>query len=262
MSTVAFGQGNCLIYPEHSGERLACELSYRAITYKQGSKASQLLFDAAIRLGPNYAYAYYEKSVPFFKRGMLNEGVNLLNKAIALEPENYLCYRAYWYFSHRSYQACIDDLETYYNKLNATLGSTPGGDMEMHMLLGMSYAATNQVQKGIDVVTKAIASYEALNYFIGPFDYHVLGLLYFENNELKKAQSAFDLQLQMNEHFADTYFYLGKIAKIESNDSKASELLKMALEKLNGVDGGFSFSGFADYNVSKEMVEELIKQDN
>ncbi len=92
---LSFGQGNCLIYEKNSGERKACELSYQAIGYKQGSRESQILFDSAIAIGPNYAWAYYEKSVPYFKRGLLNEGIKLLNKAVALEPGNhYLCYRA------------------------------------------------------------------------------------------------------------------------------------------------------------------------
>ena len=50
---------------------------------KQGSKESQLLFDKAISMGPKYAYAYYQKSVPYFKRGLFAEGLSLITKAIA-----------------------------------------------------------------------------------------------------------------------------------------------------------------------------------
>ncbi|MEO0337824.1 MAG: hypothetical protein AAF242_01290 [Bacteroidota bacterium] len=143
-----FSQGNCLIYPEDSGERIACELSYRALEYRQGSKESQLLFDYAIKIGPKYAWAYYEKSVPFFKRGMLAEGLSLINKAIDLEPYNYLYYRAYWYFYNCSYDYCIRDLEELYTLYKAGYTTTPSGELEMRLLLAMAYAQNENLPKG------------------------------------------------------------------------------------------------------------------
>ncbi|MEM8566658.1 MAG: hypothetical protein AAGF85_09365 [Bacteroidota bacterium] len=252
------GQGNCLIYDENSGERIACELSYRAVTYKQGSKASQILFDAAIDIGPGYAWAYYEKSVPYFKRGLLKQGVELLNKAIAIDPESYLCYRAYWYFSHRSYEACISDLERYYYSLNGPPRSTPGGDMEMKMLLGLTYAQKGNLIKAIELVSTAIDSYEAQGYFVGPFDFHVLGILHYENNQLTKAFTAFEQQIKSNENFADTYYYMGLIQRAQSNDEAATKLLEKSLSLFNGVNGGFTFNSFLDWNVSKSDVEKKL----
>lgn len=257
---VVQGQDNCLIYDENSGERLACELSYRAITYKQGGKNSQLLFDAAIEIGPGYAWAYYEKSVPYFKRGLLNEGVTILNKAIAIDPVNYLCYRAYWYFSHRSYAACIADLERYYFTLNGPVRSTPGGDMEMRMLLGMAYAKTGALEKAIKLVSTAIDSYESQGYFIGPFDYHVLGILHYENNQLEEAQAAFKKQIQMNENFADSYYYLGRIKKAQDEPQMAIDLFEKCYALFNGARGGFTFNSFLDWNVGKDDVEKELHQ--
>ena len=88
--TFSFAQTNCFIYPEGSGERKACELSYKAIEYRQGSKESQILFDSAIAVGPKFAWAYYEKSVPYFKRGFLHEGLQILNKAIEFRTHRIL----------------------------------------------------------------------------------------------------------------------------------------------------------------------------
>lgn len=252
------GQGNCLIYDENSGERLACELSYRAVTYKQGSKTSQILFDAAIDIGPGYAWAYYEKSVPYFKRGLLSQGVELLNKAIDIDPENYLCYRAYWYFSHRSFEACISDLERYYYTLNGPPRSTPGGDMEMRMLLGLTYAQTGNLKKAIELVSNTIGSYETQGYFVGPFDFHVLGILYYANNQLVKAQAAFEKQTELNENFADTYYYMGLIKSAESNEEAAIKLFRKSLNLFNGMNGGFTFNSFLDWNVSKNNVEKEL----
>jgi tetratricopeptide (TPR) repeat protein len=253
--TSTFSQGNCLTYPEQSGERIACELSYRAIAYRQGSKASQLLFDAAIDIGPNYAWAYYEKSVPYFKRGLLHEGVQLLNKAIALAPLDYLCYRAYWYYSQRSYTACISDLERYYITLNGPIKFTPGGDMEMSMLLGLTYAQTNNLEKGIETVLNGINSYESDTYLIGPYDYHVLGILYFKNGQYVEAANAFKEQILRNENFADSYYYLGLVRKNQSNEIAAEKLFKESLARFEGKEGGYSFNGFLDFNVRQSDVE-------
>lgn len=254
-----FGQGNCLIYPEESGERLACELSYRAIQYKQGSNHSQVLFDAAIALGPEYAYAYYQKSVPFFKRGLLNDGFKLISRAIEIAPESYLCYRAYWYFSHRSYVACIADLERYYFDLKGALMPTPGGEMEMRMQLGMAYAKTDQIEKGIKVVLDGINSYDEMGYFIGNFDYHVLGVLYYENEQWTEAVLAFEKQIEIHDYFADSYYYLG-LAKKQLLDKKSAEgFFQKSLAKFNGKDGGYSYNVFGDFNVVRSDVEQALE---
>lgn len=258
-STALPGQGNCLIYPEDSGERLACELSYRGVTYRQGSAPSQVLFDKAIELGPNYAYAYYEKSVPYFKRGMLVEGVKLINKAIELEPENYLTYRAYWYFSHHSFEACIADLERFYFELNVPLMSTPGGDFEMRMLLALSYAQTGELQKAIDLVEFGVANYEEMGYFISPYDYHVLGMLYYYNDQMEEALDAFDQQLSRNDRLADTYYYIGLSHLSLGDTANASTYLLESLDRFDRKKDGFSFSAFAEYNVSRSQVISTLE---
>jgi tetratricopeptide (TPR) repeat protein len=255
-----YGQGNCLIYAEESGERIACELSYRAIEYRQGSKASQLIFDAAIEAGSNYAYAYYQKSVPYFKRGLIHEGVQLLNEAIALEPINYLCYRAYWYYSHRSYSACISDLERYYSTLNGPIKFTPGGDMEMRMLLGLTYAQTNKLKKGIESVLMGLDSYGKENYLIGSYDYHILGVLYYKDNQLDKAAEAFEKQIIINDNFADSYYYFGLVRKNQSNRIESRKLFKESLNRFEGKNNGYSFNGFLDFNVSKALVKREINK--
>ncbi len=193
-SLMSYGQGNCLLYPENSGERKACELSYKAIEYPQGSAASQMLFDSAISIGPRYAYAYYQKSVPYFKHGLLSEGIQLLNKAIELDPRSYLCYRAYWYFSHLSYAHCIADLERYYSAMEGQMAFTPGGDMEMRLLLAVSYAKTGDLDRGINTILQCIGSYE-LESHIGLYDHYILGVLYYENGDMQKAAEALENQI-------------------------------------------------------------------
>ncbi len=228
----SYGQVNCLIYPEGSAERKACIISNEAVTYKQGSRESQLLFDRAIAIGPKFDWAYYEKSVPFFKRGFLLEGIEILNNAIELNPLDYLCYRAYWYWQYGNYEMCIQDLETYYNMPKAYLQMTPGGEKDMRIILGLAYAKTGNYKKGIETITDCIKNNLSED-FVGLSDYHSLGILYVKNRQYDKAIEAFDLQIEMNADLAELYYYLGLAYKGKSNTIEAQEQFKKALIKIN-----------------------------
>ena len=249
-------QGNCLVYPEDSGERIACELSYRAVEYRQGSKESQLLFDQAIKLGPKYAWAYYEKSVPFFKRGLFAEGVKLINKAIELEPQHYLYYRAYWYFYNRSFDLCIKDLEELYTHYNPPYTSTPGGELEMRLLLGMAHAQTGNLTKGINWVLHLMNAYKDQPHLKGYYDHFCLGVLYFKNGQLTFALDEFEKQLTVDENFADTYYYLGLIKKKEGDHELADSYFQEALNKFKGSEDGYSINIFTAFNTYQEDIEE------
>lgn len=254
-----FAQGNCLIYPEDSGERKACELSYKAIEYRQGSKESQLLFDEAIRVGPKYAWAYYEKSVPFFKRGLFAEGVSLINKAIELDPKNYLFYRAYWYFYYRSYELSIRDIEDLYTNHKTTFTTTPGGELEMRLLLAMAHAHTGNVQRGIDWIINMMDSFKDQPHLKGIYDHFCLGVLYFKNKQYDLAEAEFEKQLEIDSKFADTYYYLGLLKEKESNRKMANDYFKQSLDKMEGLNGGYSANIFTEFNTYKEDLEKKLQ---
>ncbi|WP_460219842.1 tetratricopeptide repeat protein [Psychroserpens sp. MEBiC05023] len=216
LSLSSLAQPNCYIYPKGSGERKACELSYKAITYPQGSKMSQELFDEAIAIGPKFAWAYYEKSVPYFKRGFLLEGLSILNKAIELDPKEYLCYRAYWFWQYKNYNRCISDLETYYNLPKAYQQFTPGGDKDMKIILGLAYAKNGNYKKGISIILNTINNANSAD-DIGLTDYHSLGMLYVLDQQYDKAITTLNKQLSLNKDIAETYYFLGLALKGQSN---------------------------------------------
>lgn len=255
---VLSGQGNCLVYPADSDERIACELSYRALEYPQGSQPSQLLFDAAIRIGPNYAWAYYEKSVPFFKRGLLAEGVSLINKAIELEPRNYLYYRAYWYFYNRSYEYCISDLEELYTVHQASYVTTPSGELEMRVILALAHAQSGDVARGIYWMLDLKEYCEGQPSLRGYYDHFCLGLLYYMDHKYALAESEFEKQINFHSEFADTYYYLGLIKARISDFSAAEAYWQQALAKFKGEDGGYSVNFFTEFNINQKDVEDRL----
>ena len=110
-------QPNCQILGDTTCIK-ACELSIEASKY-QGSKYSQDLFDKAIEMCPSFAYAYYEKSVPYLKQGLINEWKTLIDKAVELEPTRYLLNRGCNQIQFfRNYENGLKDL----NKLQELLG--------------------------------------------------------------------------------------------------------------------------------------------
>ncbi len=230
-TSISFSQGNCLLYPEGSNERKACRLAQTTSELKQGSRESQIRFDSIIKLNPNYAWAYFEKSVAYLKRGLVIEGFKLLNKAVELDARSHLTYRAYWYFQNRNYKMCINDLERYYALPKAYMFElTPGGEKDMRIILGLSYAKIGQFYKGIDAITNCINSYDSED-DIGFTDYHSLGVLYVLNEQYDLAIEALKKQLLINKDISDTYYYLGLAYKGKGNVNEANIWFNDALLK-------------------------------
>lgn len=255
-NTCVYSQINCYIYPEGSKERKACELSHKAIKYKQGSRKSQLLFDESISASPNFSWSYAEKSIPYFKRGFLLKGLELLNKAVELEPKRYLCYRAYWFFQYKNYMLCIKDLEKYYSLPNSYNELTPGGDKDMRILLGMSYAKLGEFKKGISIIEGCVRDNEKDKEFFFT-DYSILGMLYFKNNEYNKALSALKIQIGIANNFPDTHYYLG-LTYIKLNRlQKAKFHLKKALRLFES--NSRIKNGYLCFRVYKSDVKKELK---
>ena len=251
-------QGNCAAYSEGSPEQVACEYGHKAIQYKQGSRTSQVYFDSALMVSPDYAWAYFEKSIPYLKRGYLTHGMSLLNRAVELSPEDYLCYRAYWFFQHQSYASAILDLEHYYGLDGAYQQNTPGGALDMRIVLGLAYAGQGDYVKAIAQVNQVIASYPS-NDYAGPYDFHTLGVLYLKNEQYAEAKAALLKSTVRNEQFADTYYYLAIIADTEGQLKAAKNYLSEAIIRYDGGKDGYSGYPFC-FPVSKERVQLMLKE--
>lgn len=256
-SFCCFSQVNCFIYPEGSNSRKACQTCDKALEFQQGSKAQQELLDKAIALDPNFAFAYFEKSIGFLKRGFLTQGLSILNKAVALKPLDYLCYRAYWYWQYRNYDLCIKDLETYYAMPKAYLQFTPGGEKDMRIILGLAYAKKGDYKKGIKTITNCINSYKTEDDF-GFADYHSLGVLYVKNKQYNKAITTFNKQIEINKDMVDTYYYLGLAYKGLNDSIKAEDYFKLALETFD--DNSRFINRNAGFNVYLSDIKKEINE--
>src|SRR5262245_44607779 len=96
MPFVGIGQPNCNIYKTPGNESCynACMIAVKAAD-RQGARDSQEEFDKAIALCPKLDYAYFEKAVPYLKRGDLKSWKVMIDKAVELDPSTHLGYRAW-----------------------------------------------------------------------------------------------------------------------------------------------------------------------
>lgn len=111
ISTAVYAQLNCNVYKEDKACYEACTIAVEAGNY-QGYKQSQQGFDKAITLCPALSYAWFEKSVPYLKRGLFVEWRKLIDKAVELDPLQHLGYRGWCRYQFlRDYKGAIEDLE-------------------------------------------------------------------------------------------------------------------------------------------------------
>ncbi len=167
-------------------------------------------------------------------------------------------YRAYWYFYNRSYDYCIRDLEALYTVHKDTYTAIPSGELEMRLLLGIAYAQSGKVSKGINWVLNLMETYKDQPHLKGFYDHFCLGILYYKNNQFDLTEAEFKKQLLIHDTFADTYFYLGLIKEKEAKPVAAQGYFKQALARMNREHGGYSINFFTEFNTTKEDVEKKI----
>ena len=223
---IGFGQPNCLLLKDSICVS-ACQLSIEA-SNNQGSRHSQELFDQAIAMCPNFAYAYYEKSVPYLKHGLINEWKVIIDKAVELEPQSYLINRGCNQIQFfRNYKKGIEDLEKLgelYGNFN--IGYTNSGEYHAQMIRAIAYRKLGQVDQSIAIMEQMVSSPW---YSQGLYDFLHIGVSYLEAGELEKAKIAFDRQNEAHE-LAETYFYYSKIYEQKNRTKQALEMLNKSKE--------------------------------
>lgn len=220
-------QPNCNVFEKGSLCYNGCLEIYKADMHRQGSYASQEHFDNAIEDCPTLAYAYFEKSVAYLKRGYFIQWKQLIDKAVELEPKEHLFYRAWCQFTFlNNYEAAIIDLEKLRKLYNTPFfGVGQNGDYDLRVVLALCHKKTNNKKKAIDILEEAISEKDFVN---GLYDYLHLGVLYLETNQLEKAISAFEKQMIENE-LSEVHFYLGKVYHLQENFGRSKEEFNKAL---------------------------------
>jgi tetratricopeptide (TPR) repeat protein len=258
-SIIATAQINCNVYKNDPACFEACELSEKAADY-QGHASSQQDFDKVIELCPTFDYAYFEKAVPYLKRGLFIEWKILIDKAVALNPLGHLGYRGWCRYQFlRDYKGAIEDLERLDALTEFDIGYSVNGDYHLKIALALCYKAIGQTEKGIAIIE---AHKKSKDYVRGPYDELHLGVMKFLTKDFQGAMQAFNTQTAYNDFQAENYYYLALINKelnrpeeVLSNLQKAKSFY-LARKHLND-----PYTHHAD-RVFLAQIEDLLKKES
>ncbi len=243
-------QPNCLVYQQDAFCYEACLEAEIAVSYSQGSKKSQEHFNNSINLCSTFDYSYFEKSVPFAKRGLIEEWYHLINKAVELEPNKHLGWRAwYHYFFLRNYSATLEDIEKLELLRADDIGETGDGRYHLKIIKGLCYKGLGNLDEAISIIEAQVSDKQ---FFVGAYDYLHLGSLYLDKRKYLKSIGLFDKQLEYNP-VAEASYYKG-LAFVELGDlNKATQSFNRAIKYYD--------DGYKVHDPYTELDDQIFKRE-
>lgn len=221
----SYGPPNCLLYEGDCQE--ACHLAEKAIQFAQGSPKSQALFDESIEACPTFDYSYYEKAVPFAKRGQIIEWKKLIDRAVEIDPIEHLSNRGWYHFFFlNNYESAIEDIEMLDSLNPYDIGSTGDAIYHLNVLKAICYFQIGEKNKALEVIQIQMANE---SHYISLYDYICLGVMLMENEMYNEAAEAFSQQVDHND-LAENHYYLGMVYLHKNEQEKAKEELLIALD--------------------------------
>jgi tetratricopeptide (TPR) repeat protein len=178
---------------------------------EQGTKKSQLQFDIAIELCPSFDYAYFEKAVPYLKRGDFITWKQLIDKAVEINPIGHLGYRGWCRYQFiRDYKGAIKDIEKLDSLTTSDIGYSINGDYHLNVAKALCYKALGEKDKAIKIIEEQLSQ---TGYSPMTYDYLHLGVLKGETGDLEGAIKNIKKSIELGPYLADNYYYLGLIYK-------------------------------------------------
>lgn len=241
-------QTNCNLFDRDSNCHKACTEVEKATMHYAGDINFQKHLLTAIELCPQFHQAYFELSVNYAKRGLMNEWIKLIDRAVEISPKDHLGWRGWyhWFFAN-NYEKAIEDIERLDDLIQYDLGTTGDGLYHLNILKGLCYKGLNNTKKAIELIEECMKGDE---YYQGSYDYLHLGVLYLEENQPQRALDAFKTQNSYNE-ISEAYFYSAKAHLAIGNTEKAIDLLQLSLLRYN--------DGKAMHDPYRQLTDEIYK---
>jgi tetratricopeptide (TPR) repeat protein len=248
-------QPNCLLFPEESPCRRACKIAETASDLYQGSKKSQELFDSAIALCPEMAFAWAEKSVPYLKRGDFITWRQLLDRAVELDPGQYLGYRAGCLFDClRDYRNALKDLERLEKITGSPLvGHNANGDYDLNIVKAICQRELGNIDQCLLSFESYIKDREKKDR-IGLYDHYHYGVTLFNLKRYDESLHQLEKQTRRYESFAETYYFIGLIYQEKGDHVLAKKYYEISLDK-------YTRSGYHRKDPYCEMPDQIFLSD-
>jgi len=222
-----YSQPNCNVYKTNNNQPCfeACVTATEGEA-GQGTKASQLQFDKAIELCPSFDYAYFEKAVPYLKRGDFITWRKLIDRAVELNPTGHLGYRGWCKYQFvRDYRGAIKDLEKLDSLISYDIGYSINGDYQLNIAKALCYKALGQKSKAVEIIENQLAQ---KGYTPMTYDYLHLGVLKMETGDTNGGIEYLKKSIAFNDYLAEPYYYLGLIYKRQNLTKESKENMEKA----------------------------------
>lgn len=254
----AYGPGNCNLYEGDC--KSACLKSEDAIQHAQGSAKSQIKFDEAIEMCPSFDYPYYEKAVPYAKRGDIETWKKLIDKAVEIDPIEHLANRGWYHFFFlNNYEAAIKDIELLDSLNPYDIGSTGDAIYHLNLLKGICYFEMGNIEKAIQVTEIQLND---STHFVSLYDNICLGAMYLENQQFEKAVAQFKLQASTND-LAENHYYLAKAYYLMEDYENAVQEIKIAVDYYDSnrtMENGYRELPFEIYKSDIKNLKQTIQK--
>lgn len=191
------------------------------------SQDFQKAMDKAIEAEPNIAYFYQQKAMPLIKIGKNDLAKPLLDKAVELDEENYLDYRAFIKcIFFREYQNALKDLAL----CKAKYGNGYVMDHSYNFYIALCKLQLNQFAEAENILESQIEKdiAEHGEDWVHYAEYFYLGISLFEQKKFQEAIAVFDKALTAYLEFPDALFYKAKCYQYLGKTNLAETLFKQA----------------------------------
>lgn len=225
----------------------------------------QIYLDSALVHYPNEAFLWQQKSMPLFKQKKYELGMPYLNKAVELDKERYLPYRAFIKcIFQKDYSGSIKDLQL--SKEIDENGYVM--DHTYNFYIGLSYLQLNELDNAKKHIEESI-SYQTKQFgtdYVHFLDIFYLGIIELEKQDYIKAIEFFDQSLTSYPNFSDAQYYKALCEFYLGRKEEAVELIKTAKSNF---EVGYSMtednSAYEDYPYQIKKwsfmhIESLIEQ--
>lgn len=185
--------------------------------------------DKGLAIDSTIPYLWQQKAMPLFKQGKYQIAMDYLDRAVALDPQRWLDYRAFMkcVFAKRYREALVDfdqSIELYGNNFVM--------DHTYEFYRGLCYLQLNQFAKAEEILSNDIQreKTERGDDWVHHLDLFYLGITLFEQKKYEEAITTFDEALVKYPRFSDVIYYKALTLNKQGDTEQARSLIDQAKE--------------------------------
>jgi tetratricopeptide (TPR) repeat protein len=254
-SIIINAQPNCNYYYEKDSECYKACMKLEQGNFPQGSWQSQAFHDELLKQCPQLAYSWWAKSIPYLKRGEFARWREYLDKAVEIEPKEYLGYRAGCLFDFmRDYDAVLADLDRLDSLTdNPYLGYNASGDFDLRVFRAIALRETGRMDEALSTFVQLIEDNIKHNR-ISRNDYFFYATSLLKNKDIYAAIRALDKAKELDANYAEIDYYLGVAYEMKNEIQKSKFFFQKALESYNA-------GNYRNHSYDIKLPDQIYRSD-